>query len=160
MPQLLQHIDAIAREKERDVLFVHFETYDRDDQDSAREQLITWLDQNHIPYAPCMGLEEENVIGSYMGDLYIDVPFDIANPQFQKLSEHLEEENGDMKIDGVLFFTLSLEVAQEIEADRKSFFEEDFDDEEFDENDLIVIDEIDAQKDKDSENDDWNGVRS
>ena len=34
MPQHMQHIDAIAREKDRDVLFVHFENYEHVNADA------------------------------------------------------------------------------------------------------------------------------
>lgn len=154
MPQVIQHIDAIAREKERDVLFIHFEEFEHGATNSKRQELMTWLEQNEIPYQECMGLEEESVIESYMGDLYIDVPFDIANPLFNKLSEHLEDEEGEMKIDGVLFFTLSYELALEIEADRQAEFEEGFG------ADDAENDEFDEQDDTPDSDDDWNGVRS
>ena len=121
MPRLIPHIDAIAREKERDVLFVHFEHYQHHSPEnhSAREQLMAWLDEQNIDYMPCMGLENPNVIESYQGDLYLDVPFDISDSLFQILSMHLEDEEGNMKIDGALFFTLSLELALEVEAERE-----------------------------------------
>ena len=125
MPQLLKHIDAIAREKDRDVLFVHFENYEHENADAEsyhlRQNLMEWLEQRQINFAPCMGIEQPGVIESYSGDLYIDVPFDEANPIYQMVSEHLEDAEGEMKIPGVLFFVLSLETALEIEADREEF---------------------------------------
>lgn len=125
MPQLLKHIDAIAREKDRDVLFVHFENYEHENVDAEsyhlRQNLMEWLEQRQINFAPCMGIEQLGVIESYSGDLYIDVPFDEANPIYQMVSEHLEDADGEMKIPGVLFFVLSLETALEIEADREEF---------------------------------------
>lgn len=122
MPLLIDHIDAIAREKKRDVLFVHFENYveDKDLEDNARETLMAWLDENGIAYMPCMGLEDDEIINSYLGDLYIDLPFDEDNPSYQILSDHLEDEEGNMKIEDVYFYVLSLEVALEIEAERKA----------------------------------------
>ncbi len=125
MPQLMQHIDAIAREKNRDVLFVHFENYEHENAEAEsyhlRQNLMEWLQQRQIAFAPCMGIEQPGVIESYSGDLYIDVPFDAANPSYQVVSEHLEDTEGNMKIPGVLFFVLSLETALEIEADREEF---------------------------------------
>ena len=47
------------------------------------------------------------------GDIYIDVPFDTDNPVFQKLSSYLETPDGVMKIDGVVFCYLPLDVAME-----------------------------------------------
>lgn len=130
MPQLLQHIDAISREKNRDVLFVHFENYEKDDQnpDSNRQKVLTWLEQNSIPYVSCMGLEEEGLVDSYLGDIYIDIPFDLENQQYLLLSDYLEDEQGEMKIEGVFFFVLYLETAIELEAERVMGFESDFED--------------------------------
>lgn len=134
MPQLLQHIDAISREKNRDVLFVHFENYEKDDQnpDSNRQKVLTWLEQNNISYVSCMGLEEEGLVDSYLGDIYIDIPFDLENQQYLLLSDYLEDEQGEMKIEGVFFFVLYLETAIELEAERvmgvDTDFEPDFED--------------------------------
>ena len=130
MPQLLQHIDAIAREKNRDVLFVHFEDYEENEQnpDSNRQDVLSWLEQNNIPYEKCMGLEEEGSIDSYWGDIYIDVPFDLDNEQYQILSDYLEDEEGVMKIEGVYFFVLYLETAIELQAERVMNTDTDFED--------------------------------
>ena len=135
MPQLLKHIDAIAREKDRDVLFVHFENYEHENADAEsyhlRPNLMEWLKQRQINFAPCMGIEQPGVIESYSGDLYIDVPFDEAHPIYQMVSEHLEDAEEEMKIPGVLFFVLSLETALEIEADREEFLSLNHDEDEF-----------------------------
>lgn len=120
MPQLVAAIDAIAREKNRDVLFVHFENYieDKEFEDNARDTLLAWLDEQGIAYAPCAGIEDQDLLLSYLGDIYIDVPFDEDNPTYQILRDHLEDEEGNMKIEDVYFYVLSLEVALEIQADR------------------------------------------
>ena len=135
MPQLLKHIDAIAREKDRDVLFVHFENYEHENADAEsyhlRQNLMEWLKQRQINFAPCMGIEQPGVIESYSGDLYIDVPFDEAHPIYQMVSEHLEDAEEEMKIPGVLFFVLSLETALEFEADREEFLRLNHDEDEF-----------------------------
>lgn len=119
MPQLLQHIDAIAREKNRDVLFVHFENFEQDDQgdDPIRSIVLAWLEDHDIAYQPCMGLEQEGFVDTYSGDIYIDLPLDETDPTYQKLSEYLEDDEGNMMLDGVLFYVLSLETALDIEAD-------------------------------------------
>lgn len=46
----------------------------------------------------------------------------------KKLGEYLEDDEGNMMLDGVLFFVLSLETALEIEADalKQSAGNEDF----------------------------------
>lgn len=125
MPQVLKHIDAIAREKNRDVLFIHFEHYElteegEEETDSVRDIVIAWLEDHGIGYEPCMGLEQEGFIDTYAGDIYIDLPFDESNPAYRELSLYLEDDQGNMMIDGVLFFVLSLELALEIEADRQA----------------------------------------
>ena len=115
-------IDAIARAKQRDVLFVHFEHYleDQDLDDDVRSELLAWLDHHGIAYQPCMGLEDEQLIESYLGDIYLDLAYDESDATYQVLKNHLEDEQGEMKIEGVLFFVLSLEVALDIEAEQKA----------------------------------------
>ena len=136
MPMLIQHIDAIAREQKRDVLFLHFENYieDKDLEDNARNTVLAWLDEQGIAYTPCMGIEDESLIDGYLGDVYLELPFDEQNAQYQLVQQHLEDEEGNMKIEDVFFFVLSLEVALEIEADRQESIdsEDQFDDEDQD----------------------------
>lgn len=119
MPELLKHIDAISREKNRDVLFIHFENYEEDDQgdDPIRSIVLAWLEDHEIEYQACMGLEQEGYVDTYAGDIYIDLALDETDPRYQELSEYLEDDEGNMRLDGVLFFVLSLETALEIEAD-------------------------------------------
>ena len=50
MPQMLEHIDKIARDKKRDVIFINFNkeifpSYDWEKYDK-RQELIQWLDNN------------------------------------------------------------------------------------------------------------------
>ncbi len=77
-----------------------------------------------------------NDFGNQTGAVLTINTFDISNPDFQVLSEYLEDEQGNMKIDGILFFTLSLELALEIEADRQAGLDpqihDGFDDDEWD----------------------------
>lgn len=122
MPKLIQPIDRIAREKNRDVLFLHFENFieDQELEDNVRQEVLAWLDHHGISYAPCMGLEDADVIDSYLGDVYIDLAFDETDDTYQLLKNHLEDEHGEMKIEGILFFVLSLEVALDIEAENKA----------------------------------------
>ncbi|WP_180083037.1 hypothetical protein [Acinetobacter sp. YH12102] len=121
LSQLLKHIDAIAREKNRDVLFVHFDHYIHPDRnaDSVRQILIGWLEQQGIVYMPCLGLDQTVHSEIYLGGLYLDVPFDLHHKTYQKLSGYLEDEQGNMKIKGIQFFVLSLGLALELESDGK-----------------------------------------
>ncbi len=47
----------------------------------------------------------------YRGQLYIDIPFDQSNLDYQRLERLLENEDGTMKFPQVLFFYLPLERA-------------------------------------------------
>jgi hypothetical protein len=47
----------------------------------------------------------------YLGYIYIDLPFDTSNAEYQKLADSLETPNGKMKIEGAEFRYLPLEVA-------------------------------------------------
>ena len=124
MPMILEHIDAIARKKGRDVLFLDFPQKKSDDEFDlfvnadwdnlpVRLQVIAWLDKNQIEWSECGPFANENIMCGYRGRIYIDVPFDTDNPVFQKLSSYLETPDGVMKIDGVVFCYLPLDVAME-----------------------------------------------
>lgn len=135
MPMILEHIDAIARKKGRDVLFLDFpqnigsdesEIFADVDWDElpVRQQAIAWLDQNQIEWRECGHIANENMMCGYRGRIYIDVPFDLENIVFQKLSEHLETPEGEMKIAGVTFCYLPLEVAMKnAHHDESGFWE-------------------------------------
>lgn len=122
MPMLIEHLDAIARKKGRDVLFLDFpqkETEDifdlfNVDWDSVpiRQQVIAWLNQNQIEWRICGYVADENsMVSGYLGRIYIDVPFDTTDPVYQKLSDYLETPSGEMKFEGVKFCYLPLEMA-------------------------------------------------
>jgi len=105
MPQLIDYIDKIARNKNRDVLYLLFKPQQGEDplffDDEAckrRKQVIKWLEKNNIIYYPCMGAAVERAsLDSYRGFLYIDVPYDAANADFKKLSAYLEYPDGSMR---------------------------------------------------------------
>jgi len=115
MPMIIDHIDKIARDKKRDVLLIAFdeEIYPstKSEEYEARKNIIEWLEENHINYTKCGNVASEYGWESYRGQLYIDVPMDENNKQFQLLNSHLEYEDGTMKIKGLLYMYLPLEMA-------------------------------------------------
>lgn len=118
MPQLIEHIDAIARQKQRDVLYLRFndpsdsEDWFYDGESSAsRQEIINWLNNNQIIWQPCGDVANENCMMSYAGQIYLDVPFDEADPVYQRLISHLENPDGTMRLPGVLFCALKLQTA-------------------------------------------------
>ena len=137
MPQLLKHIDRIAREKQRDVLYVQFHDPDWQWEEFSeflstfdykeslpRKTVLEWLPANDIPFFPCGGIANERTMIAYMGQLYIDVPFDESNPIYRRLAEFLEYPEGGMKIPGVFFCAVSLNCAmQNAHHDEPGFWE-------------------------------------
>ena len=124
MPQLIEHIDAIARKKQRDVLFIRFsDPLDLgDDWDeppnswdwkssTVRQTVINWLEKCPIGWRPCGDVASTNCMTSYAGHIYVDVPFDGADPVFQQLVSYLENPDGSMRSPGVLFCGLALQDA-------------------------------------------------
>lgn len=121
MPQLIQHIDAISRAKARDVVFVWFPecklTFDPDrprcdwETHPARVNIIEWLDANLIAWQCCAHFASEDALRSYDGRIYIDVPFDLADPVYQKVAAYLENPDGTTRIPGARFECLPLSRA-------------------------------------------------
>lgn len=117
MPQLLRHIDAIARQEGRDVLFVtfypvsdlaaEFETIISSVKDwktlPIRKQIIEWLDTQKISWEPCGERASENSMIPYLGTIYIKVSYDEKNPDYQKLRDYLENPDGSMRFEPALF---------------------------------------------------------
>lgn len=115
MPRLIRHIDQIAREKNRDVVFASFEQPPKDDKeerevsfeypapnhfnhdwhtDFNRLHLISWLEERGIAHEDAGEYASENGWRAYNGNLYIDIPFDEADPQYRTVIEYLENPDG------------------------------------------------------------------
>ena len=108
MPQLIQCIDQVARDKKRDVLFLCF-GIDKDilfnyKRSTIRKKILTWLDCNAIPYFECSAVTSDKSGGWYLGEIYIDIPFDTENEQYRKLADYLEDEKGMVKHKSVGFY--------------------------------------------------------
>lgn len=129
MPYIIKHIDAIAREKKRGVLYIEFHPENDAGEKNKysavfppfidwrdfepRKKLIAWLNENEIPWMPCGGIANKNWMLGYEGQLYIDVPFDTSMAMYQKLAMYLENEDGTMRQPGIVFWYLSLDLAME-----------------------------------------------
>ncbi len=125
MPLLIEHIDAIARKKQRDVLYVTFHPKKSDDEyscrisahdwenDPVRERVCNWFTEHHIGWLPCAHIADENSMGGYYGQIYLDVPFDENDPQYKQVRDYLENPDGTMRFDTVSFWYLPLEKAME-----------------------------------------------
>lgn len=114
MPQLLMHIDQIARQKQRDVLPVEFHDLESGFKlnytlNPARKAIVEWLVANNIPHYECGCYASETRFESYGGQIYIDVPFDKNDPMYRKVESFLENPDGSMKFDGAWFRGYRLE---------------------------------------------------
>jgi hypothetical protein len=109
MPRILNNIDQIALEKQRDVLYLLYhksynDSFHNEDLSLkfhyetciARQQLIEWLEKHEIDFSECFGWSTRSGIMSmpYLGELYLDVPFDEADPKYQLLYNYLENSDG------------------------------------------------------------------
>lgn len=115
MSQIIEHIDKIARDKKRDVLFICF---DKDEYPSydyenfkIRDKIIEWLYINQISFEKCANYASEYSWERYRGQLYLDVPIDETKKEYQKVISFFENKDGSMKLKGVTLYYLSLEEA-------------------------------------------------
>jgi len=123
MPQLIEHIDAIARKKMRGVLFVVFHAADNPngrntlldsfdwERAPVRKSLCRWLTEQRIPWCECGEVANERCMRSYQGQVFVDVPFDEMDPKFRQVREYLEHPDGSMRFETATFCYLSLELA-------------------------------------------------
>lgn len=130
MPQLIKHIDVIARQKQRTVLSIEFhpenwgihsdeegsdiDTSWRDynfELDQRRTDALAWLNENGVPWQECGPVASECGFRSYLGEIYIDVPFDESDPQYQLVRDYLENPDGTLRDENVRFYYLPLEMA-------------------------------------------------
>ena len=136
MPLLLEHIDAIARQKQRGVLYLEFHPLALDPKagedlskqdvwawktmpDSAwkalpvRQQIIDWLNARGIGWQACGHFADVGLMMGYRGQLYIDLPYDKSLPAFQALQVFLENSDGTMRYPEVFLIYCSLDKAME-----------------------------------------------
>lgn len=134
MPAVIRHIDAIAREKQRDVLYLAFHPVGPDGRrisqdydwqaDPVRARIIDWLDSTKLSWEPCGPYASVNVLAPYRGQIYLDVPYDESLDDYCKLRDFLEYPDGSIRHPGVRFYGLTLEQAMEnAEHDTPGFWE-------------------------------------
>ncbi|MGI2323261.1 MULTISPECIES: hypothetical protein [Methylococcus] len=123
MPQLIQHIDAIAREKKRGVLYLTFhpdsahgfrlesERNYEYRHDAVRQRVLAWLEEHGYTWQPCGDFANENSLRAYRGQIYIDIPLDESDQRYCFLRDFLENPDGSMRQPQVEFWYLSLESA-------------------------------------------------
>ena len=126
MPMRIEHIDAIARQKQRDVLYLVFRRPESDCRADItlfshsgfqwqnlpiRKQVIEWLDAQGIGWRPCAQIADPNAMLPYYGQLYIDLPFDQTLPAYQALEAFIELPDGSMRFPEVSFLMAPLDYA-------------------------------------------------
>lgn len=124
MPLFIEPIDAIARKKQRTVLYVTFnpiemtesDGWDRPTfdwkQDPMRETVCQWLTAHGLPWQPCSHVADEETLGSnYEGQIYLDIPFDDNDPLYGQVRDYLENPDGSRRFETVGFWILPLETA-------------------------------------------------
>ena len=122
MPELIKHIDAIARIRGRDVLMI---APDRSEpvteaqklwrRSFERQELIGWLDANFIDWEPSGWPPKDAAIESYQGGIYIDLPYDPFEPLCARLEEYVKEDaQGILKWPGTRLYLCSLEWAKQL----------------------------------------------
>jgi len=131
MPGLIEHIDAIARKKGRTVLYLEFHpqpfsewrNYEFD-ADTTRSAVLAWLDLHGVPWTRCGLFAKPRVMAPYLGQVYLDVPYDESLPEYCQLRDYLEYPDGSIRHAGVRFYAMSLDYAMQNAAhDEPGFWE-------------------------------------
>ena len=135
MPMLIDHIDAIARKLQRDVLCVTFTPQNSEDdlsnrnrynwkEDKLRQTICNWLTEQNISWKPCQCFANEDFMSRYQGQIYLDVPYDETNPLYILVRDYLENPDGSMRYRTVGFWHLLLEQAMiNVHHDEPGFWE-------------------------------------
>ena len=121
MPQLIQHIDAIARACGRDVLMIALDRNGPRDEvhrlwprSAERQALIDWLDAKGIGWKHSGWPFKEGCMESYQGGIYVDLPYDPTESLCAKLLDYLQEDaQGFLRWPGTRLYMCSLEWAQQ-----------------------------------------------
>jgi len=135
MPELIEHIDAIARHQQRTVLYLEFHcaaaaemTASRSSyyyaDDDRRSAVLAWLDANGFGWGLCGEFADVNAMPSYKGQVYLEVPYDESRPDYCALRDFLEHPDGSMRHASVRFCVMPLDYAMRNAAhDAPGFWE-------------------------------------
>jgi hypothetical protein len=127
MIMAIEHIDAIARRRGRDVLYVTFSSSRANDgrsaprkrfdweRSQARTELIEWLTRHGIGWCPCAGFANLNSMEDYRGGLYVDIPIDLESREFNAFQHYAEFPDGTPRNS-----TLKLYICTFADAQRNS----------------------------------------
>ena len=127
MLESIEHIDAIARAEQRDVLYIEFHRKDWYDwgsdsllsyhyqNDVRRAKVLAWLDDHDIPWRKCAPFYHDKglVHQPYLGEVCLDIPCDEADAKYRQVKDFLENPDGSMRNENVRLYVVSLEKAKE-----------------------------------------------
>lgn len=118
MPALIEHIDAIARREQRDVLYLEFHPADieavrgyRYAVDPRREMVLQWLAEHDFQWALCGPYADGSGMQPYLGQIYIDTAYDVRLPKYRQLRDYMEFPDGKMRWQTVRFYVMPLAMA-------------------------------------------------
>lgn len=119
MPQLIDHIDAIARRAGHDVLYLTFfedaagqHVAEHWEQNLSRQAVLAWLDANGYAWQPCGEVASDDwLVCGYRGSIHVDVPFDRNDDAYLKLEQYLEYPGGRLRLPRMRFWVLPLSMA-------------------------------------------------
>ena len=129
MPQLIYHVDEIARKEGRGILYITFGPYQEPLKPSVfmddkylswcwedfqpRQEVIKWLDDNGFTWHECGHANWRHgwSLSSYYGCIYLDISYDVNDEKYMQLQNHLEHPDGTMRSPDVQLCLIPLEVA-------------------------------------------------
>lgn len=125
MPTLIQHIDAIARQKQRDVLMVTFtpaaQEGEPDDPASwrtfdwkalpARQRVLDVLASHGVAWQCCGHFADVGTMARYAGQIHIDLAYEPGNPRCREVLDFFEHHDGSMKDPCITLWLMTLELA-------------------------------------------------
>lgn len=83
-------------EKIKDLNLFSYVVYDPI-TDPYRQKIIQWLRDENIPYEECHTFSSFDLMDSVPTDIYLDVKPDVSDPNYRKVCNFVETENGFVK---------------------------------------------------------------